>query len=256
MIEFYYNELIARLEGFGMPVAFLKAVAKKYSFHATSKSSHVNTFWNTLNLKASDISTMKTAVPGGTTGEVSTIGTIYHESTHAYLDIRENEKKFEDFVTAGVRYYDGAKLKGGSVSSDPDRLFQEAAGCYVGYRASQWYSVCENIELWREAIHERTWEGRGNPAFYDLAAATVRNFPVSYDVAMRERVFGYEGDAQYFTIQPVSARIKAFCDHEILEDKISDTFESSGLKDRHQSLADMIESSRTIVPFEAIDGRR
>jgi len=237
-----------------MPVKFLKLVSSKYTFGHTSGIANTNTWLNNIDLSDSELSTLRAGFrPGGTMGESTTIQTLYHEATHAYLDLRDDEKKFKDFIKDGDNYYKDAPLEGGKVAKDPDRIFQEAAASYVGDRAASWYSSYDFIEVLRESVDKKTWDGEGNKKVYDGAEKLARKVPGEYDRSMRDRVFGYEerwGD-QVPTTKPISAAIKVFCDQEILEGKIPDGFDSSAfLKDKLQSLLDLIQQSRTIVPVE------
>ena len=257
MVGWYFNRFVQQADGYGMPARFLRLVATKYTFDETSGDvSYANTWLNTMNFDKADLASLKSGFrPGGTLGEASTIQTIYHESTHAYLDLKENERKFKEFIREGIAYYRGAPLQGGGVADDPDRVFQEAAASYVGHRGATWYSTYDLIEVYRESVDERTWDGRGNKDFYDNMEKLARKIPDEYDTAMRDRVFGYEEirGNQVETTKAISARIKAFCDDEILEGKISDTFANSAfLKERHDSLLALITQSRTIIPVEVI----
>ena len=145
------------------------------------------------------------------------------------------------------------------MADDPDRVFQEAAASYVGHRVATWYSTYDQIETYRESVDKRTWDGHGEKAYYDRVEKVVAKIPLEYDHDMRDQVFGYQmrGGAQVETIQAISARIKAFCDREILENKISDSLASPGfLKERHDSLLTLITQSRTLIPVQVIDGQK
>src|SRR5262245_30742393 len=128
MIGWYFNRLVQQLEGYQMPVRFLRLVGAKYSFGETSGISNRNTWLNTMDPDKADVDMLKGGFrPGGTLDEASLIQTIYHESTHAYLDLKENEQKFSSFIKDGIAHYRGAPLRGGGSATDPDRIFQEAA---------------------------------------------------------------------------------------------------------------------------------
>ena len=248
------NQFINQVESYGMPVKFLRFVATKYTFGETSGTANTNTWLNNMDLKDSDVDSLKAGFrPGGTQGEASTVQTIYHEGTHAYLDLRDGEKKFKDFIQDGESYYKDAPLEGGKTAKDPSRILTEAAAGYVGDRAAAWYGTYDFIEALREGVDQATWAGKGNKDLYDRMDKIARKIPGDYDRSMRDRVFGYEErwGNQIPTTKPISASIKVFCDTEILEGKIPDAFDSSAfLKERHQSLLDLIQQSRTIVPVE------
>jgi hypothetical protein len=136
-VAVYFEQFVQQVESYGMPAIFLRLVATKYTFGQTSGISNTNTWLNNMDLDDSDVATLLARFrPGGTLGESTTIGTLYHESTHAYLDLRDGEKKFKDFIRDGENYYKGASLAGGKTANDPDRIFQEAAASYVGHRAA------------------------------------------------------------------------------------------------------------------------
>jgi hypothetical protein len=256
MIGWYFNRFVEQVDSYEMPARFLRVVAKKYTFGETSGISYTNTWLNTMDINESQLASLKSGFrPGGTLGESTMILTLYHESTHAYLDLKENEQKFKEFIRDGTAYYRLAPLQGGGTADDPDRIFQEAAASYVAHRAATWYGAYDEIESYREGTDEKTWEGHGDKAFYDRVETRVRKIPGEYDQAMRDRMFGYQEKrgVQVSTTQGISARIKAFCDDEILEGKIPDYFvKSEFLERRYESLLTLIAQSRTLVPVEVI----
>ncbi len=258
----YFRNFVQQVDGYGMPARFLRLVGEKYTFGETSGISNANPVLNIIDLDKGDLATLKAGFrPGGTMGESSTIQTLYHEATHAYLDLKENETKFAEFIRDGIAYYKSAPLAGGRVADDPGRIFQEAAASYVGHRAATWYQTYDMIERLREDLDETTWSGRGDRGFYDRMEKLVAKIPAEYDKSMRDRVFGYQEvgwpgfKEQVETTRAISARIKLFCDDEILENKISDTFaQGAFLKGRHDSLVALIAQSRTLVPVDVIGG--
>lgn len=257
MVKWYYDRCANKMDGYGLPVRFLRLVATRYTFGETSGTSHVNPYFNSMNFDEDDLNMLKTEFrAGGTMGEASTIQTVYHESTHAFLDLKDNEVKFKEFIRRGTDYYRQAPLVGGGTGTDPDRIFQEAAASYVGHRVATWYEALELIQSLRETVDEKTWSNQGSPGFYGRAEKMAREIPADYDSRMSDRIFGYEeqggglfsSSIQVETTRPISAAIKAFCDDEILEGKISDTFaRAAGLKSRHDALLAQIAQSRNLV---------
>src|SRR5262245_1785811 len=125
-----YRGFIANAEFYGMPVAFLRVVGKRYTFHVTAaagpfSTEHANPITNSMYLNVSTykmLIKMETALP---VGEATAIATAYHESTHAFLDLKENEPKFKKLIEDGIKHYQGAPMAGGGLSRTPERLFQE-----------------------------------------------------------------------------------------------------------------------------------
>ena len=223
-----YDSFVGNAERYGLPVRFLRRVGRNYSIGFGS-SSAVNYWLNTMTLEEEDLRSASQMAPTLPVGEASAIRTIYEEATHAYLDLVSNEPRFSRFIAAGERHYQGARTTRGTTTTDPGRVFQEAAGTYVAHRAAVWWSTFESLSIFA-----------GMSSSDPAAASRLRQRNMfgrlrdDYNRQMAEVVFGYSeeggflgiGSEQVETTRPMTGGMKTFLDHELLEDKIPDRFEA------------------------------
>lgn len=255
------EQSVARLEQYSMPVGYLKKVLHEYSFGYTRGVDHVNPLFNTFNLQPSTLDNLKAIKIGGTAivvGESSSIQTLYHEAVHAYLDLKSETPIVARLVREGSDYYHNAPLLGGEIASNGYRLFHEAIASYVGHRAATWYGTFDDIERYRELVAKRTWEGASND-WFDRVEALIRKIPNEYNREMNEKKFGYEYRGwigfrrQVSTTKDISSAIKSYCDSELLEFRIPNSFNHSHfLKQKYDSLIKFLNDSRHIVPVELV----
>ena len=68
----------------------------------------------------------------------SSVAAAAEEFVHGYFDIMSNTTGMPELIEAGTAYYADAPLKanrfGQKTVTDPERVFQEAAGEYIGHR--------------------------------------------------------------------------------------------------------------------------
>jgi hypothetical protein len=144
------------------------------------------------------------------------IGIIYHDSTYEYIYIKKNDPEVAKLIQDGIAYYKDAPMDDGSTSQDPERLFHEAAACYVEARVSNWYLYFTMLE---DTL-------RGPPADRASGYSYLRG---AYSYQLLKPAYGYEerpNRIDQHTTRPISKELRAFCDHELLEDKITDDFDS------------------------------
>jgi hypothetical protein len=183
---------------------------------------------------------------------------LYHEATHAYLDLKlgprgpEGYNPFqyshEDLFTnphaqierklaspkvqrvmdKAEGYYKGKRLdlpvrKAApfGLVSDPELVAHEAAAMYVAHRAAWLWWTLDRLEWCYQVLGG---ELSGKPL--KAALSTVKQAVPEYQVAMTERVFGYEErrGKQYRTLAPIPASLRKLCDATILEGKVPDSF--------------------------------
>ena len=79
------------------------------------------------------------------------LGTIYHEMTHAWFDLRNLSTPDSDVQTlwnSGVLAYLSAKgVKGTDFSDQPGKAFSEAAAYYVSDRIDRWLEALDDLNL-------------------------------------------------------------------------------------------------------------
>lgn len=222
-----YMNFIANAERYGLPVRFLRHVARRYTIDYGS-SDEVNAFFNEMTLEEQTLRSVEGMSPAPPFGEASGIRTIYEESAHAFIDLMENDPRFKAFISAGERHYKGAPVSGRRVTSDPERVFNEAAANYVAHRVASWWTAFKNLSIYiamsaASPVQARRIRERG-------VFERVRN---DYNRAMAEVVFGYSmeggflgiGSEQAETSLPMTREMKVFLDRELLEGRIPDRFE-------------------------------
>ena len=217
-VERVYRKFIREMQSHGLPVRFLRKVERDVPIDlGTSIDAYRD---NQLFLTDETLTEVEEMELGNATGGSRAIQTIYHEATHAYLDLMKDHPRFRRFMARGERHYEGAPLAGGEVADDPWRVFQEAAASYVGHRVSAWWLAYDTLAI-RIQRHRLT----------DRVLGQIRR---DYDAAMAERVFGYEyeggflgiGDEQVETTRPMTTEMKTFLDRELLENKIPERFDA------------------------------
>jgi hypothetical protein len=147
------------------------------------------------------------------------LATFYHESVHAFLDLQSDNPKFSKFIEDGSSHYQGAMLRNGKSTSDPGRLFQEAAGIYVENRVNQFYNTL--LRLKGLACDDEVMLVK----IREMLADTKQ----SYADAANKPILGYERqlfqDDPVETTRDISPEIKSFLDRELLEGKIPYNFD-------------------------------
>jgi len=212
-----YRDFVTNADKYGLPVKFLRRVGRDYTIGIGDDST--NTILNTIGFSQSTLESAEHLAPALPLGASTAVLIIYHEATHAYLDLVENDPKVKIFITAGETHYKGAPLTTGKATSSPGRVFQEAAADYVSRRAATWWSTFQNLSIYAA----KGW----------LGPKQINSLRSQYDRAMAQRVFGYSqeggflgiGAHQIETTRPLSAQMKEFLDHELLEDKIHEHFD-------------------------------
>ena len=219
-----YQQLIAEAERYGLPVQALKLVAKSYSFREGGDDDYIKPLWDLMNLRADTLDKVGGLRATGPKSIMagSGLATVYHESTHAWLDVTASEKLTKEAIAEGERHYQAAPLVGGRTGDNADRLLTEAAGEYVGHRVAAWWAAFNRLSL--AAAGEV-------PA--DKIEDWIEETRSQYDSEMNERTFGYEmegglfgvGGEQVHTTKPMSDKLKSFLDSSVLENKIPERFD-------------------------------
>jgi hypothetical protein len=221
-----FKEFTRRVEAHGLPVKLLQRVGRDYTFLVGSHE-HVNPILNTIMLDQNTLESAAGAAPGKPIGESSAIRTVYEEATHAYLDLVADTPKFRRFIAGGERHYTGARTTEGVPNTDPMRVFQEAAGTYVGHRAALWWTVYDQLAAYVHGSRDSAYAARL------LNTGQIARLHSDYNAGMAARVFGYSdeggflgfGAEQMETTRPLTGEMKAFLDQELLEGKIPDNFD-------------------------------
>ena len=233
---------IHRADFLSLPVRFLWVVWDNYSFEYGASSASMYFFQgNTIHLSRYVIDTILNHAnlntgSHGINGLPSEFGTFYHEFTHGWIRLKEEQdnRRVDSLRNFGDRYYRNAPLTNGHVASHPDRIYNEAMAEYVAWRISQWLQCLENLNslkavMNRESVptlsQRRKWLSR------------LKQIKSEYEGSggMGHQTFGYEetGPLGWFgtqveTTKPIDVRMSSYCDRELLENKISSFFSQSG----------------------------
>lgn len=205
--------LVSMAATHGLPTRFVSVVLKHYSISEADVGEHeTNELLNEITFKsgttASGLKAMQLGVTPLSASYSGDLGAIFHEATHAYLDVAESDPKVQAFLAAGTEHYQGATV-GDEITTDPGTLLSEAAGNYVGNRITYW---------WRGLI-----DLAAQVALGPVSEDTLNRLRSEYENRTAERIFGY--DEKGGTDRPMSEEIKQFLDGEILENKIPDKFD-------------------------------
>ena len=209
----------------GMPVNVLRRVRSDYTikFKRGDGDDHTSPFWNDLVLYETTVNGLQQ--PGGRWADSTSVQTLYHEATHAIIDIDDVDDN--GLFKSAVFEFDRAKLKNGNRVDDPDRVAQEAAGCYVGHRAASAWQIFQKIEFWMTILYKYETRQMAADRARELLSMTTTgvSIPEYYERLMRERIFGYQevGSSQVSVNYPMPNLLRVYCD-SVLENKILDSF--------------------------------
>ena len=226
-----YRATVKDLKSQGLPVGFLETVGSKaesgeYSMESSSVLSIFGDdkflpMFKKLNLDPASLEGWRKIAEGGHV-RVAFTGSLIHEATHAFLDIKNDDKAYADFISKGVEYYRDAPLEGGDTATDPERIFQEAVASYVSCRIHAYARARDQLL----AYGELAASGEYAITKEELAGA-LDVVAREYDESQADLKFGYQNKlfrGQVNTLREISPELRAFIDQNILEGKIPDRF--------------------------------
>jgi hypothetical protein len=216
-----FNTSVQNVAAFGMPVRFLREIQpmeillRRCEDHDDDcEVSYVIEEDQAIYLNQDTLESLSSFSNTGAYGATrsvyayASVGTLYHEATHAYLhgvtSIRP-QQKFQDFVAGLLHHYEG--------TPDPERIHKEAPAEYVGQRVYAWFDAYQKLALWIA-------EDKLTPQRLDV----IRR---NYNRVMADRVVGYYEDSsgrQIPTDREISPRLQAFLDDELLENRLYNEF--------------------------------
>lgn len=256
-----YRRAIGALETVGMPVDFLRTVARDYDIDETARDgAYVSPVFDTLYLEASEWRSLGRHLALGDGGnEWAAVQTLYHESTHAWLDLKRDEAAVAALRAHGEAHYADAPMRGGDTASDPARLFQEGMAMYVAGQALAYYRALDRIATMSALIDRLAWEGSLRPTdpFVDTVVAEIR---LDYNAEVAEPVHAYQDrpwyrfdGSQWHTTRPLSERMRRFARETLLEGAIPRVFgQDPRLSESHAALVEQLERQRRLVPFTVV----
>jgi hypothetical protein len=151
----------------------------------------------------------------------SSIGTLFHEFVHAWFEMNEDGAEVKHLIESGTKYYENAPLfpppgsSGPQVASDPERIFQEAAAHYIGFRVEEWLKTYKRLQ------------GMLDPEA-EVSRGDLKDVIDSYNRRVGRQDFGYEEDCwgtQFPTTKAISPELRSYLDQVVLEGKMPSNFD-------------------------------
>jgi hypothetical protein len=223
---------ISQAASYSMPTAYLTRLVNEYEFDFEDGpgTDHVRDGW-LLSHKLVLYEPTWRGLTRSDFADVVSVQTLYHEGTHAYIDLVDYDDSRE--FGEAMQYYEMSKLADGNYlfETDTERAVQEAAATYVGHRASTlwktWWRVKFVAQLVKNVADGQMTVARAIELMKLTGKSTVRN---DYEAAMRQQVFGYVSpdrfsDDQVQLTKPIYYKLSAYCDRMILENSIADSFD-------------------------------
>ncbi len=239
-------QLTGKLSAMGLPVSMLETVSSSnVTFNYSQElaianlspgdRAHYNTATNELFVSYTDLAEQKEISDG------SSIGTLFHESVHAWFDVNTDNAEVKQLSESGAKYYENAPLlpppgsSGQQVASDHERVFQEAAATYVEFRVTEWLTTYESLQKMLE-----------DPAIAEGSDGDLKEVMDRYNRRVGRQDFGYEENwrgTQFPTTKPISEELRTYLDQVILEGKMPSTFDEDQIL---KGMAEKIMEQRTI----------
>lgn len=211
-----------------MPVRFLREVADSdYRIVNIGLSSCVFPTLDTMVLDDDDLAGIA-LIRSSSESATRAMENVYHEATHAWLDLRQDSPEVASLCQLGPSHYEGAPLAH-HAKADAERIFQEALGEYVGGRVSGFWDARSKLSTWERWLrddHDLTEASRR------MMRAAVGEVPSRYDACMAARVFGYQplkpfSKQQNLTLRAMTPQMVEFANEHFLEGKIPDRFDEA-----------------------------
>src|SRR4051794_18192615 len=101
MAKMGFRGFIGDAERFGLPVGFLRAVAASSYTYEFGDETAVSPWTNTMSFEKQELDGVANMSPSTPYGESTSVLNIYHEGTHAWLDIQEDQPKVSALIAHG-----------------------------------------------------------------------------------------------------------------------------------------------------------
>jgi hypothetical protein len=218
---------LTKAETFGMPVTVLRRVTNACSFTVeTGPVEGMTRGGTTIALPQSTYDDLRGASPTMRAVISDSVGTLYHEGTHAYLWEKRYIPRLSSAFKDAARYYQGTTLENGARPSDPDQLADEAAASYIDTRINAWWAAFVELNI-------RIHKSRSNLTVLRSEVAKIRD---RFERAMEDTVVGYAEQKRGWLFKSVERlqtkaripeKLAELLDEEILEHKIRPKFEAN-----------------------------
>ena len=244
-------------EKVGMPVRLLKFVRDNgYAFRSTKgdisyTDPDSNTiYWNELVRDTIASATVGPDKNGELTYDNKGVNELYHEASHAYIEMRSGPRGGESFLgglfnddnyrekrlesqhvksvmARAERHYKGAPLEGHILPVlDEERAAYEAIAMYVGHRAGWMWQALDRLTFLDQRVPR-------DASLAQKALMKVSRLGIEYERAMMARTFGYDElgagrfRKQYLVQKDIPGKLRKLCDEVMLEGKVPDRFDQS-----------------------------
>jgi hypothetical protein len=223
------DHVVNQLQTLGLPVQMLRDVRRSgYEISGGASEDHVSPWFNKLSLRDETWEQLRTFDLGSDIFVIGSVGTLYHEATHAWMDLNSRRADVTALRELSRIYYSDSPLvdfrdKQVGYADDPNRIFEEAAAAYVDHRMEVWLRTFKVLEILARDPEVRT----------EFIADQLAKIQADYDSQMADHVFGYEmeggilgfGGMQAATTLPIRDDLRQFLNIELLERRIVDNFE-------------------------------
>ena len=185
-------------------------------------------FFNLMNLSKETLSGLTNLTsPTGSFFNVTSMQTLFHESTHAYLDQlnKSNNEEYHKIHDEAVEYYKSGILKDNTKVTDPERVFQEAAATYVASRTDNYLNTYNEIKL-QNLLFKK---GKIDFETYQRKVDVIGK---RYDAELSDLTQGYQEKGVFNNEQvevktPMPQTLKTFLDTHILGPALTNRFENN-----------------------------
>lgn len=246
---FDFDSFMSDADRYGMPVRFLRYVrpriavatngivpGQRFAVPSTGET-HYNDVLNLMDVDTRDADGL--AAFHTASAAPSAVGDIYHEATHAYLDLRleAHDRGISNILRDAESYYTGAPLQRGGQATNPALLAGEAAASFVGWCASAWWHAFWLLRMVQEGLVRRDPSGRTVRRPLRQPAQILARAETVYETSLRATSFGYDCTRQVLgrcsiwseqieTTRPIMPRLREFLSGHLLENKIPMSFDA------------------------------
>ena len=177
-------QFLHQAEAAGMPVRFLRNVLPRYRFWVDSHGEQENSVIMIFDFMSLSRRTLRGASEFRTS---SAVQTLYHEFTHAHIDLHEDGVGLRHLWPSAVRHYERQRTRGNRRVSDPERVAHEAAAAYTGWRAGKWHSAWLAMTELRAALADNVDHTRVQELLDGIAGRTLIPLPSPPPLPLTER---------------------------------------------------------------------
>lgn len=265
------SSFITQASSIGLPVKMLSYVQQHYDLGTTTKPrGFTDPSRNRFRLNEDKAADLKSAAIGGavTDGKVTfhdeedAVNELYHEATHAYIDLKLDEaravphrfrrlidngpqlaaRRVEAVIAEAASYYDVTMVKGRltPIVGEGSDIAHEAAAMYIGRRASMYWRTVDALAFNRDWLNKKIRSKDTEQV--DEESKGIFTLQAQYNKVMADLVQGYYTTGITWFVwsnkkqrevqgRKIPSTLKAMCD-DLLEHKIPYHFSAAALLSR------------------------